>query len=68
MGAALRHLVRVDQDDAMRAGDVLLFRMRAGAVAKHLGILADAGEAPRFIHAYNAHGVVNGLSMTPCSL
>lgn len=65
MGAALRHLVRVDQDDAMRAGDVLLFRMRAGAVAKHLGILADAGEAPRFIHAYNAHGVIDSPLTTP---
>ena len=65
MGAALRHLVRVDQDDAMRTGDVLLFRMRAGAVAKHLGILADAGGAPRFIHAYNAHGVIDSPLTTP---
>ena len=65
MGAALRHLVRVDQDDAMRTGNVLLFRMRAGAVAKHLGILADAGEAPRFIHAYNAHGVIDSPLTTP---
>jgi NlpC/P60 family putative phage cell wall peptidase len=39
-------------------GDVLLFRMRPGAVAKHLGILADAGPVPAFIHAYSGHGVV----------
>lgn len=39
-------------------GDVLLFRMRPGAVAKHLGILADAGPMPAFIHAYSGHGVV----------
>lgn len=39
-------------------GDVLLFRMRPGAVAKHLGILARTGEAAAFIHAYSGHGVV----------
>jgi NlpC/P60 family putative phage cell wall peptidase len=44
-------------------GDVLLFRMREGAVAKHLGLLSEAGAAPRFIHAYRGHGVVeNSLS------
>jgi NlpC/P60 family putative phage cell wall peptidase len=44
-------------------GDVLLFRMRDGAVAKHLGILSEGGGAPRFIHAYSGHGVVeNSLS------
>jgi NlpC/P60 family putative phage cell wall peptidase len=36
-------------------GDVLLFRMRAGAVAKHLGIMSGP-EA--FIHAYSGHSVV----------
>jgi NlpC/P60 family putative phage cell wall peptidase len=46
-----------------RPGDVLLFRMRDGAVAKHLGILSEGGAAPRFIHAYSGHGVVeNSLS------
>lgn len=39
-------------------GDVLLFRMRPSAVAKHLGILARTGEAAAFIHAYSGHGVV----------
>jgi len=39
--------------------------MRAGAVAKHLGILSDAGEAPRFIHAYNAHGVIDSPLTAP---
>lgn len=65
MEAALRHLVPVAREDAMRPGDVLLFRMRAGAVAKHLGILCEAGEAPRFIHAYNAHGVIDSPLTTP---
>jgi NlpC/P60 family putative phage cell wall peptidase len=48
---------------AAEPGDVLLFRMRDGAVAKHLGILSAGGAAPRFIHAYSGHGVVeNSLS------
>lgn len=39
-------------------GDVILFRMRAEAVAKHLGIVAEAGTSPTFIHGYSGHGVV----------
>lgn len=36
-------------------GDLLVFRMRAGAIAKHVGILV----APdRFLHAYERLGVV----------
>lgn len=51
--AALRHLASVA--GAPKPGDVLLFRMRAGGIAKHLGIMARGG---RFVHAYNRHGVV----------
>ncbi|MFC3180089.1 NlpC/P60 family protein [Cypionkella sinensis] len=43
---------------AEAVGDVLLFRMRDGAVAKHLGIAAEIGENASFIHAYTGHGVV----------
>ena len=39
-------------------GDLLLFRMRAGSVAKHLGLLSRAGDAPAFIHAMSRHGVL----------
>lgn len=39
-------------------GDLLLFRMRAGSVAKHLGIQSQGGEAPRFIHSMSRHGVL----------
>jgi len=46
-------------------GDVLLFRMRPGAVAKHLGILAALGAAPQFIHAYSGHGVVTSPLSAP---
>ena len=48
--------------DAMQAGDVILFRMRRGAVAKHLGIYAGAG---RFIHSYAGHGVVESALSLP---
>ncbi|TBN48547.1 peptidase [Paracoccus sediminis] len=63
--AALRHLTPIDRNAGMKPGEVLLFRMRARAVAKHLGILSQAGEAPRFIHAYNAHGVIDSPLTTP---
>lgn len=57
--AAARHL-EARPCNTIRPGDVLLFRMRRGAVAKHLGIAVEQG---RFIHAYARHGVVeNALS------
>lgn len=44
-------------------GDVLVFRMRAGSIAKHLGVQARIGARASFIHAYTGHGVVeSGLS------
>jgi NlpC/P60 family putative phage cell wall peptidase len=60
--AAQAHLIEV-APDAAKPGDVILFRMRAGAVAKHLGIQSEVGPTPRFVHAYAGHGVVeNALS------
>ncbi len=47
------------------AGDVLLFRMRNGAVAKHLGVQAGVGPAPSFVHAYARHGVVESPLSAP---
>ena len=46
-------------------GDVLLFRMRPGAVAKHLGIAARVGPDASFVHAYTGHGVVETALSTP---
>jgi len=37
-----------------KTGDVILFRMRAGAIAKHIGILSSK---TTFIHAYERTGV-----------
>ena len=61
--AALRRLQPAR--GAMAPGDVLLFRMRAGSVAKHLGIVGAVGEAPTFIHAYNGRGVVESPLSAP---
>ena len=47
LGAASRHLARIDAREA-RAGDVLIFRLRPGLIAKHTGIFATPDS---FIHA-----------------
>lgn len=60
--AALRHL---QVQHGVAAGDLLLFRMRAGGVAKHLGIAGQIGATPTFIHAYTGHGVVESPLSTP---
>lgn len=62
--AACRHLSRIDRAPLAR-GQVLLFRMRRGAVAKHLGLVSDAGPEPQFIHAYTGHGVVQSPLSLP---
>ena len=46
-------------------GDVLLFRMRDGSVAKHLGIVAAAAPVATFVHAYQGHGVVESALTEP---
>ncbi|MGR3454686.1 NlpC/P60 family protein [Pseudooceanicola sp.] len=62
--AALRHLV-VKPLDAEAAGDVLLFRMRDGGVAKHLGIAGRIGAGASFIHAYSGHAVLESPLSLP---
>lgn len=61
--AALRYLQ--PQSRAMAAGDVLLFRMRDGAIAKHVGICSCAGKAATFIHAYSGHAVTESPLSRP---
>jgi NlpC/P60 family putative phage cell wall peptidase len=61
--AALRWLTaKALADEA--PGDVILFRMRAGSVAKHLGIAGRIGADASFIHAYTGHGVIES-ALTP---
>lgn len=61
--AAARHLAPRHLG-AATPGDVLLFRMRDGGVAKLVGVQADCGSAPSFIHAYSGRGVVES-ALTP---
>lgn len=62
--AALAHLVAKPLAEAA-PGDVILFRMRAGAVAKHLGLQSAIGSEARFIHSYSGHGVVESPLSAP---
>lgn len=62
--AARRHLVARPLPDAT-GGDVLLFRMRDGGVAKHLGLQAETGPGASFIHAYSGRGVVESALTAP---
>jgi hypothetical protein len=39
--------------------------MRAGAVAKHLGIQGRIGAEASFIHAYSGHGVIESALTAP---
>jgi NlpC/P60 family putative phage cell wall peptidase len=61
--AALRHMPEATGD--ITTGQVLLFRMRAGGVAKHLGLVSATGDTPAFIHAYSGHGVVESPLSAP---
>ncbi len=63
LAAANKLLIRKDLADSA-AGDVLLFRMRIGAVAKHLGIQGRM-DPPSFIHAYFGHAVVESALTDP---
>lgn len=61
--AAARHLCERSGEAA--PGDVLLFRMRGDAVAKHLGILTATGPKAAFVHAMSGHGVLESPLSAP---
>ena len=62
--AARRHFVPKTNGD-LQNGEVVLFRMRHAAVAKHLSIIAQTGPTASFIHAYSGHGVVESPLSRP---
>jgi len=62
--AAARRNLREKPPAVLVSGDVVLFRMRASSVAKHLGIIGADGAESTFIHAYSGHGVVES-ALTP---
>lgn len=56
--AVARHLNAVPVEIS-KGGQMVLFRMRKGHVAKHLGILAGSDVGfPTVIHAYTSRGVI----------
>lgn len=58
LGAATRHFASVEADGA-RPGDIVVMRMGARAVAKHVGVLAASPDGyATIIHAYSGQGVV----------
>ncbi len=63
LDAARAHMTEKPLTDAA-LGDVLIFRMRSGAVAKHVGLQTQITPGPRFIHAYSGRGVTEG-ALTP---
>lgn len=63
--AAAERWLRRKPLGAAAPGDVLLFRMREGRVAKHLGIAAQIGAEASFVHAYTGHGVIESALSAP---
>jgi len=65
LDAARRHLHDVPSGDAT-PGDVLVFRMRRGAMAKHAGIVTGVrdGQPLRMIHAQESVGVAE-INLSP---
>jgi len=63
--AAAERLLRRKPVAEAAPGDLLLFRMREGRVAKHLGIAAQIGREASFVHAYTGHGVIESPLSAP---
>lgn len=63
--AAARRWFREKPSLPTAIGDVILFRMREGSIAKHLGLQSEIGPHPRFIHAYTGHGVIESSLSIP---
>jgi len=63
--AATRLMRPVPAGRAFASGEMLIFRMRSFGVAKHMGILANASDAPSFVHAYERRGVIESSLSSP---
>lgn len=64
---AARLWLRLKPLDQAAAGDVLLFRMKRGGMAKHLGLQCGIGPEASFVHAYSGHAVVESALSAPWS-
>lgn len=65
--AASAYLIQKTENGAAEVGDVVLFRMRRGCVAKHLGVQSTVGAEPMFIHAFSGHAVTESPLSRPWS-
>ncbi len=63
--AARQHLASRMAGEPEETGDLLLFRMRAGGVAKHLGIAGEGPGGPTFVHSMSGRGVVESALSFP---
>ncbi len=63
--ACVRHLRLRPIGDPGEPGDLLLFRLRQGTVAKHLGIEAYDPHGPTFIHSMSGYGVLESPLSSP---
>lgn len=66
--AAAPHLRELPAAVGLAPGQLILFRMRQGAVAKHLGLVSASGARPAFVHAYSGHGVLESPLSRPWAL
>jgi len=62
---AREFLIPVSRDERVAPGQILLFRMHKGCVAKHLGIVAQRAGHLTFIHAYSGRAVVESALSDP---
>ena len=62
LNTAKNHLIEVDNTKELLAGQVLVFRMQRGRMAKHCGIVGDTNT---MIHAYQGAGRVCEGYMVP---
>lgn len=60
LGTAQRHLIQLDKGTA-QSGDVVIFRMRRGTIAKHCAIVTGPS---RMVHAYEGAKSVTESRMT----
>ncbi len=61
---AARHLTRIAPDDA-QAGDLLIFRLRPGAMAKHCGILTETPFVAPGAHRAGSAKMIHAVEGAP---
>lgn len=63
--AAAKYLLPVPAQAPEALGEVLIFRMSEGGIAKHIGLRSGLGGGAAFIHAYSGHAVLESPLTTP---